>query len=163
MEYLDIVDAKDNVIGTTTKQNVYEQKLRHRIVHVLVLNSQKEVALQKRGAAQSFLPGYWGTTVGGHVRHGETYEEAARRECREEIGLELPITCVSKLTYFSPSLQTEKVLSIFSAVYDGTLHPTSSEGDVITFFSQKDIRHMLLSNAPLMPELAHILQHIPPL
>ena len=45
-------------------------------------------------------PGFWDGTVASHVRRGESYEEAARRRLREEMGIEgAGITYITKFTY----------------------------------------------------------------
>ena len=91
-ECLDIVDDQNNVIGQTTQEEIYSKKFNHRIVHVFVINPKtNQVYLQKRSEKKSYLPGYYCTSAGGHVQTGESYEEAAKRELREEIGLDVPI------------------------------------------------------------------------
>ena len=87
MEILDIVDQNDNIIGQAPKDDAYENKLGHRIVHVLIFNDQKKMVLQLRSANVSFCPLHWSTAVGGHVQAGETYEQAAIREYEEELNL----------------------------------------------------------------------------
>ena len=87
MEYRDVVDDKDNVVGSVPKGEIYEKKLNHRIVHILVFNKKGEIFLQKRAGTIKYLPNHWCTSAGGHAMAGETYEEAAKRELMEEINL----------------------------------------------------------------------------
>ena len=39
-EYLDVVDESDNVVGKASFPEIYEKKLMHRIVHVLVFDKK---------------------------------------------------------------------------------------------------------------------------
>lgn len=119
-EFLDIDDEHDNVVGQAERQDAYEKNLRHRIVHIFLFNSRGDMALQLRSKECSFCPGHWATAACGHVQVGETYEGAAKRELKEEIGVELPITFVSKDLYASKERpQLQKFLSSWKAQYDG--------------------------------------------
>jgi len=103
-EYLDILDDEGNVIGQASQEEVYEKKHGHRIVHVLVINPKtREVYLQQRAETKSFLPGYYCTSAGGHVHAGETYEQAAKRELYEEIGLGTPVREVHRFVFEADS------------------------------------------------------------
>ena len=86
MEFLDVVDDNDEIIAHASITDIYNKKLPHRIVHVLIFNDKGEMALQKRSKHKSFCPNYWSTAVGGHVQQNESYLKAAKREFREELG-----------------------------------------------------------------------------
>jgi isopentenyldiphosphate isomerase len=86
-EILDIINMDDQVIGQATREDVYAQKHIHRIIHVIVRDSSGRQLLQLRSAESKYLPLHWSTAVGGHVHAGESYEDAARREMEEEIGI----------------------------------------------------------------------------
>ena len=47
-EIFDVVDDRDEVIGQAPRSEVHRRQLRHRAVHVLVLNARGEIFLQKR-------------------------------------------------------------------------------------------------------------------
>lgn len=88
MEVFDLVDREDRVIGRVTRGEVHgNPALIHRVAHVLVFNAAGEIYLQKRKDDKDVQPGKWDTSVGGHVDAGEEYEQAARREMREELGI----------------------------------------------------------------------------
>ncbi|MFW6312380.1 MAG: NUDIX hydrolase [Spirochaetota bacterium] len=88
-EIFDVVGEDDEVIGKATREEVHgNPSLIHRVAHVLVFNTRGELFLQHRAADKDVQPDKWDTSVGGHVDAGEDYAEAARREMREELGLE---------------------------------------------------------------------------
>ena len=86
-ELFDIVDTKDNVIGTRSRGEVHAQGLTHRAVHIHVINNNREVLLQKRSELKDFYPGKWTSSCSGHVDSGEEYLDAAIRELKEELSI----------------------------------------------------------------------------
>lgn len=91
-EIFDVVDDRDRVIGKQTRREVHARGLKHRAVHILVVNERGEVYLQKRSFKKDTFPGAWDSSASGHVDSGETYDACAVREAREEIGLFLKRT-----------------------------------------------------------------------
>jgi len=88
MELIDVVNEKDEVIGIKDKDAVHRDGDLHRTVRIYVINSKGEMLIHKRAASKKLHPGFWDTTVGGHIHSGETYEVAAKRELKEELGIE---------------------------------------------------------------------------
>ena len=157
MELLSIVNNQDEVIGEATRPDVYANKHRHRIVHVLVFNDQNQMLLQKRSPNLGYCPNHWSTAVGGHVGHGETYEEAAKRECVEEIGVLLPLTFFAKDAYQSTSTNHDKFLTTFRATFNGPFNPDPAEVSAVDFFSIEEIRAMIARGEKFHPELLYLL------
>ncbi|MAV39088.1 MAG: NUDIX hydrolase [Puniceicoccaceae bacterium] len=91
VEYFDVVDAYDRVVGVAPRQYIHSNKLFHRAVHVFVYNHKNDIFLQKRSLNKDSAPGKWVSSCSGHVDSGEYYFDAARRELAEEIGLNNPI------------------------------------------------------------------------
>lgn len=63
----------------------------HKAVHVwLLVESTKELLVQRRARDKDSWPGRWDISSAGHVEAGQTCIEAARRELEEELGVSLP-------------------------------------------------------------------------
>lgn len=88
-ESFDVVNERDEVIGQRTRSEVHCLGLRHRAVHVLVFNERGELFLQKRSMKKDCFPGAWDSSASGHLGVGESYDDGATRELKEELGLEL--------------------------------------------------------------------------
>ena len=87
-EHFDIVDENNNLLGKKkSRADVHRDGDWHREIHVFVLNKNNEFLCNKRSATKDFFPNHWDTVCGGHVDPGETYESAALRELKEEIGI----------------------------------------------------------------------------
>jgi 16S rRNA (adenine1518-N6/adenine1519-N6)-dimethyltransferase len=156
MELLDIVDEHDQVVGTAPYSDAYSKQLPHRIVHVLIRNDSGAMVLQKRSQQKSFCPGHWSTAVGGHVQAGESYEQAAQRETREELGVELPLNFLGKQKYEVNGLV--KFLGVFEAIFNGPFDINPEEVELVQFFPRAELQAMLAANEPFHPELLLLLQ-----
>ena len=155
-EILAVVDQNDKVVGSAALEEVYARKLPHRIVLILVFNEKGEMALQLRSKHKSFCPHHWVTAVGGHVRAGETAEQAALREFQEELGTTTIIKQAFKDRYDGWS--APKFLTIFTAIYTGGFDINPLEVEAVEWFSLAKIREMLANNGKLHPELRFILE-----
>lgn len=87
IEIIDIVDAHNHVIGSAPRSEAHRLGLRHRAVHMLILDTQGRIYLQRRSTHKDVDPGLWDTSAAGHVDSGEEYLTAAQRELGEELAL----------------------------------------------------------------------------
>lgn len=86
-DLLPVVDECDKLIGIMPRRRVHLERLRHRAVQIGVVDAGGRIWLQKRAATKDAYPGAWDLGATGHVDPGESYDEAARRELREELGI----------------------------------------------------------------------------
>ena len=156
MEILDIVDSGDNVVGQTSREEIYSKKLHHRICHVLIFDNQNRMVLQKRSNHVSFFPDHWSTAVGGHVQTGETYEQAALREYKEELGANSPLTLMRKDLYQVPN-GPAKFLATFKTNHDGPYTLEESAISSVHAFNLEEIKKMIEKKEKFHPELLFIL------
>ncbi len=88
-EYLDLVDAKDEVIGKKLRSEVYAEGLSNfRVVNVFLRNSDGKLWIPRRTAHKRIFPLCLDVSMGGHVESGESYETAFKRELKEELNLD---------------------------------------------------------------------------
>ncbi len=97
-EEFPVVDESDHVLRTASRAQVHGDNLLHRAVHILVFNKIGEIYLQKRSPYKDRHPLLWDSSAAGHVDAGEEYDDAARRELKEELGIDVPLERVAKLT-----------------------------------------------------------------
>ena len=76
----------------------------------LFFTKGKKVLLQKR-MNTGFMDGYYDATVSGHIEANESITQAALRETREEIGLEIPSSALN----FYTTLHAHMTISIFTS------------------------------------------------
>jgi isopentenyl-diphosphate delta-isomerase len=90
-EILEVVDTADNVIGLATRAEIHQRGLIHRAVHIFLFNSAGEIYVQRRSASKDRFPERLDSSTAGHVDPGESYEQCARRELGEELGIDADI------------------------------------------------------------------------
>jgi 16S rRNA (adenine1518-N6/adenine1519-N6)-dimethyltransferase len=104
-ERLPVVDKKDRILRYARRSDLHGDNLRHRAVHILIFDQAGEVYLQQRSRWKDRHPLKWDSSAAGHVTAGESYEETARRELEEELGINVPL---EKLLEISASARTEQ-------------------------------------------------------
>lgn len=95
----------------------------HRAVHVLVEVFGGRFILQKK-AEGTENAGKWSSAVSGHVRYNESYEEAAVRETKEELGLSISSKDLHRVVKAPPSPENG---GEFVVVYTYLMDPSKEE------------------------------------
>ncbi|MCG2685844.1 NUDIX domain-containing protein [Candidatus Parcubacteria bacterium] len=143
IEYLDLVDEKDKIIGKEDRDVIYAKGLRnYRVVNIFVFNSDGEVLLPKRDSTRRIFPNCYDFSCGEHVKSGETYEQAARRGLKEELNLtNVELLPVGKLT---PKDGVSSFMKVYKLIYGGRISPNKHEGvESINFYPLDKIKSMI--------------------
>ncbi|MCK1245907.1 NUDIX domain-containing protein [Streptococcus uberis] len=92
-EYWDIYTKDRQLTGQKMiRGQAFPEGACHLVVHVCIFNEQGQMLIQQRHKTKESWPEYWDLTVGGSALAGETAQEAAMREVKEEIGLSLDLS-----------------------------------------------------------------------
>jgi isopentenyldiphosphate isomerase len=86
-ELVDVVDDAGRIVGAVPRREVRARRLPHRSTYVLVFNRRGELFIHLRTDTKDVYPGHWDVAVGGVPHAGESFDEAARREAAEELGV----------------------------------------------------------------------------
>lgn len=142
-ELFPVVDPQGRVTGAATRGECHDgSRLLHPVVHLHVFNSQGEVYLQKRPAWKDIQPGKWDTAVGGHVGHGETPDEALRREADEELGIS-GFEAERLGQYVFDSSRERELVYVNRTTYNGPLHPSDNELDGGRYWTVEEVRQAM--------------------
>ena len=101
-DYVILVDANDNEIGSMQKMEAHQKALLHRAISVFICNSNGEWLLQKRSSQKYHSKGLWTNTSCSHPSPGESSLDAANRRLWEEMGLKADLVEVFNFTYKEP-------------------------------------------------------------
>lgn len=139
-----VVDGNDVVLGYSTREDIKRRGLNYRCVQVFLFNGADELLLCKRPDTKRMFASQFGAVM-GHVRRGETYEEAAMREVREELGINTRLRRVTKFSVMDGANR------VFQEIYSGSVgtdvKPDKTEISEAKFVSLKDLRTDMVMNA----------------
>jgi isopentenyldiphosphate isomerase len=86
-ESVDVVNDQGRTIGTATRKEMRTHRLPHRCVYVLVFNSSGHLFVHQRTLTKDVYPGFWDVAAGGVLAAGESFDDGAVREVKEELGI----------------------------------------------------------------------------
>jgi isopentenyldiphosphate isomerase len=115
-EMLDLVNENDEVTGSLSRKEIYEQGLRnYRVIHAFIVNDAGQLWIPRRTATKKLYPGGLDYSIAGHVESGETYEEGLIKEAREEVTLDLNSIPYKEIGRFNPHTHA---VHCFQRVYE---------------------------------------------
>lgn len=86
-ELFEVIDASGKVVGTERRSIVHEKGLLHRASDVFVFDKKGRIFIQQRSFKKDIGPGLWDLSTTEHLKQCETFEAAAVRGVREELGV----------------------------------------------------------------------------
>jgi isopentenyldiphosphate isomerase len=123
-----VVDADDVVVTTVPRALMRRHRLRHRATFVIVRSRDGQILVHRRSDAKDLWPGRWDLAVGGVVTAGESYDDAARRELAEEVGVTAAVLVPLGAGRFDDD-DVHLVARIYEVVDDGPF--TFADGEVV--------------------------------
>jgi 16S rRNA (adenine1518-N6/adenine1519-N6)-dimethyltransferase len=132
-EQFPVVDENDEVRGQASRAEVHGNNLRHRAVHILIFNHVGDLYLQQRSRWKDRHPLKWDSSAAGHVTVGENYDETARRELKEELGIDVPLERIFRLT--ASSRTDNEFIWSYRGVVSGDPAPNKCEIEKGVFFA----------------------------
>jgi 16S rRNA (adenine1518-N6/adenine1519-N6)-dimethyltransferase len=133
-ERFPVVDKNDRILRDASRSEMHANNLRHRAVHILIFNPAGEVYLQQRSRWKDRHPLRWDSSAAGHVVAAESYDETARRELEEELGISIPLKKISKLP--ASECTDQEFVWLYRGEVAGNLSPNRTEIETGAFFSE---------------------------
>jgi isopentenyldiphosphate isomerase len=151
-----IVDKDNNKTGSAPRHEMRAKGLPHRACYILVFNSRGELFVQKRTMSKDIYPGYYDVAAGGVVLAGESYDESAKRELEEELGIS-DAALTSHFTFFHDEGKNKVWGRVYSCMHDGELNLQAEEVESGFFADPEDV--LALSNKePFTPDGIYVLK-----
>ena len=103
-ENIQIVDKHNRPTGGASRKDAWKKGWFYRTSQIVIEDGKGNLLLQRRSAKKTLYPLLWTNAASGGVDEGESYEETALREMKEEIGA---ITTLKQLGIFPIEEQFE--------------------------------------------------------
>ncbi|MEM5798278.1 MAG: isopentenyl-diphosphate Delta-isomerase [Candidatus Aenigmatarchaeota archaeon] len=130
VEYVVLVDKKDNVIGKEEKIKAHREGKLHRAFSIFVFSSDGKLLLQRRALSKYHSPGLWSNTCCSHPKPDEKLEEAIHRRLIQEMGFDCPLKPTFSFIYkirFDNGLWEHELDHVFIGKFDGQPKPNKEE------------------------------------
>jgi len=124
-ELVDVVDEDNEPVGVVPRSELRARNLWHRCTYVMVVNPSRELYVHRRTETKDVYPGYFDVCAGGVNGPGESYEDCARRELEEELGVAADPTFRFLHRYEGPSGRVWG--AAFDVVWEGPITWQPSE------------------------------------
>lgn len=90
-ELVDVVDEEGRTVGVVSRREMRARRLPHRSAYVLVFNRAGDLFIHLRVPTKDVYPAHWDVAVGGVLAAGEGFDDGARREAAEELGVDVAV------------------------------------------------------------------------
>jgi isopentenyl-diphosphate delta-isomerase len=149
MVEVQLVDTQDNPNGSMEKLEAHEKGLLHRALSVLIINTNKEILLQRRALGKYHSPGLWTNTCCSHPYPGENPTEAANRRLKEEMGMVADLEFAFKFQYkcdFDNGLIEHELDHVFMGKTDDIPHLNTDEAMAFKWMSIEELETDMKNN-----------------
>ena len=143
-EFFDLYDVNRRLTGDTLERGSKVPEGYYRLgVHVCVFASDGRMLIQKRQPFKSGWSGMWDITAGGSAVAGDTSQQAASRELREEVGIDYNLDGVrpAMTIYFDGGFND--IYTINMDVDIDSLELQDSEVEQVKWATEEEILEML--------------------
>ncbi len=162
-EILDLVNERDEVIGSMSRREIYEKGLRNfRVVHAFLVNSEGKIWIPRRTAYKKICPNGLDYSVAGHVESGESYDSAFRRETQEEIGIDLDTVEWQRLGSFTQADGTQFFETVYEIRSDETPDYNSKDFAEAQWYTRKELQELLSQGGPIKMDLEFTIKRFYP-
>jgi isopentenyldiphosphate isomerase len=157
-EIVDVVDEDDRVVATATRAEMRRRRLLHRCTYVLLRNAAGETLVHRRTDTKDVFPGAYDVFSGGVCAAGESYDDCARREVAEELGVVgAELRWLFKHRYRGPGGQAWG--AVYEGRWDGPVRPQESEVAWVKWVAREELERML-AELPFCPDSREILARL---
>lgn len=156
-EILSVVNEDDQVIAALPRDQIHAKGLRHRAVHVLVFNQQRQLFLQKRSLKKDLNKGLWDTSAAGHVDQGEGYTPSAIRETQEELGIDITNSIEFLFKLSASQLLGMEFIHVYQCCHNGPFKLNADEIDEGSWLSTQSITDRVNNNDMTLTETFKII------
>jgi len=141
-----IVSLGDEIVGYMSgKEALHKCGLAHRAIHIFVELFGGGFVLQRKGP-NSENAGTLSSAVSGHVEGDESYQDAAVREMKEELGLDIDEADLEVICKIPPCKETsDEFVVLFSYLLDPSKEDIRPDSEEVSEIIRLPFKDMVLS------------------
>ena len=134
-------------------------------MHVFVFNDKGELLIQQIPQGKRHA-GMWGSSVAGYVYSGESYEQAALRRLRQELGIDTPQRTIHTpmpliLKTTMKEGEADKFIALFTTKTSLSPVPNSAEVAAINWINVDDVEGLAQAGMrQFTPTFLHLIEAI---
>ena len=137
-EIVMVVDDENRPVAEVPRHRMRSENLPHRATYIFVFDHAGRVLVQRRTAIKDMYPGYYDLAAGGVVAAGESYEENAKREAAEELGIrDTPLE--PKLDIYYEDARNRCFGRVFTCVHEGPFTLQAEEVESVAFHTVEEV------------------------
>ncbi len=137
-EIVMVVDDENRPVAEVPRHRVRSENLPHRATYIFVFDRVGRVLVQRRTAIKDMYPSYYDLAAGGVVAAGESYEESAKREAQEELGIR-DTALESKFDFYYEDERNRCFGRVFTCVHEGPFMLQAEEVERVAFHTVEAI------------------------
>ncbi len=142
-ELLYHVRQDDSIIGPVDRNRAHMDVILHRSGIVFLVRSDRKVLLQHRSPLKQIFPNRFDSSCSYHVLFGESYEEAAVRELREETGISAPVVFLGKFSH--QDKPENQIVAVFVCKSDAAVTIDEAEAMDAQFYFKEQVDRIVAS------------------
>ncbi|MFH1505756.1 MAG: NUDIX domain-containing protein [archaeon] len=119
-EMIEVIDDDMNVLEIVSRDEIRAENLKHKAALIILKNAEGQIYASQRKKTKLVYPLLWVISAGGMVRPGETYEQGALRELKEELGIDAEVDYV--MDFDSHDKYNNYKAKVYLAFYEGDIN-----------------------------------------
>jgi isopentenyldiphosphate isomerase len=143
-ELLYHVKKDDSVVGSVERSVAHRDQILHRSGMIFLSRSDGKILLQHRSLTRARFAGCLDSSTSFHVAFGETYEQAAARELKEETGVLAQPIYLGKFSYHVPP--ENEIVAVFLCKCDDAITTDQAESSGASFHTRDEVDRMAASD-----------------
>lgn len=160
-ELVEEVDPDGRVLRVVTRAEMRAHRLRHRTTFIAVVDSGGRLLLHQRSPDKDVWPSRWDLAAGGVAAVGEGWEDGARRELHEELGIDADVAELGRGSFDDDDVHT--VSAVFVARHDGPVRFTDGEVIAAEWAALAEVDEALATREFVPDSVALVLPLVRPL
>ncbi len=137
MEELYHVAKDDSVVGRVERDQAHDKSILHRSGIVFVVRPDGKILIQNRSPSKRIFPSCYDCSCAFHVTFGESYDEAAKRELREETGITGVLEYLGKFSHYDPP--ENQIVAVFKCQSHEQIVIDQTEATGANFYSRNEV------------------------